>query len=50
MILADAYGGEITRKAPKHPLVAARRKAMLLAFARGAAMRLQALRDPGQNF
>ncbi len=47
LILADAYGGEIVRMGPETPLAGARRKALLRAFARGAGLRLQALRDPG---
>ena len=46
LIIADAYGAEIMRDAPKHPLVAARRKAVTLAFARSAAQRLHGLWDP----
>jgi hypothetical protein len=47
LILADAYAGEITRNAPRHPLSPARRKAVTLSFARIAAMRLLANTDPG---
>ena len=39
LILADAYGAEIMRDAPAHKLPAATRKAMMLRFARCAAMR-----------
>jgi hypothetical protein len=46
LIVADKYGAEILRDAPKHPLMAARRKAMTLAFARVAAQRLHGLWDP----
>lgn len=46
LILADAYGAEIIRMGPETPLPAARRKAVLQGFARHAALRLQALRDP----
>ncbi len=46
LIIADAYGGEIVRHPPLHPLSAARRKAMLLRFARIAAGRLAATLDP----
>ena len=42
LIVADAYGAEIMREASMHPLHAARRKALTLAFARAAAFRLQA--------
>ena len=46
LILADAYDAEILRMAPETPLAGARRKALTQAFARHAALRLQALRDP----
>jgi hypothetical protein len=47
LILADGYDAEILRMAPESPLPAARRKALVQKFARHAALRLQALRDPG---
>lgn len=47
LILADAYDAEILRMAPETELSPARRRAMLRKFARHAAIRLQALRDPG---
>ncbi len=47
LMLADAYDAEIVRMGPETPLVAARRKVMVQKFARHAASRLQALRDPG---
>ncbi|HMO08263.1 MAG TPA: MmcB family DNA repair protein [Paracoccaceae bacterium] len=47
LILADAWDAEILRMAPEAPLAGARRKAMVQRFARHAALRLQALRDPG---
>ena len=47
LILADAFDGEILRMSPEHPLAPARRKVMVQKFARHAALRLQALRDPG---
>jgi hypothetical protein len=46
LIVADQYGAEILRDAPMHPLSAARRKAVTLAFARVAAQRLHGLWDP----
>ncbi len=46
LILADAYDAEILRMGPEAPLAAARRKVMVQKFARHAALRLQALRDP----
>ncbi len=45
-IVADRFGGEIIRDAPQIKLPAARRKAVHLAFARTAAMRLHRLSDP----
>ena len=46
LIIADGYGGEIIRMAPESRLSAPRRKAITTQFARAAAKRLQALRDP----
>ena len=46
LIVADAFGAQTMREAPEHKLAAATRKAMLLLFARAAALRLQALADP----
>ena len=46
LILADSYDAEIVRMAPDQPMAGARRKAMLVKFARHAALRLQGLRDP----
>jgi hypothetical protein len=46
LILADSYGAELVREAPEHRLHAATRKSVTLAFARAAAIRLQALGDP----
>jgi hypothetical protein len=46
LIVADQYGAEILRPAPSHPLVAARRKALTLSFARQAAQKLHGLWDP----
>jgi hypothetical protein len=39
LIVADAFGGEIIRHAPRFDLAPARRKAVTLSFARHAAMR-----------
>jgi hypothetical protein len=47
LIVADAYDAAILRMGADTPLPAARRKGMLQKFARHAASRLQALRDPG---
>jgi len=46
LIVADAYGAEIMRRPNPQPLVAARRKAVTLRFARAAASRLQSVYDP----
>jgi len=46
LMIADAYGAEIMREAPHHPLAPARRRAMLLRFAQLAADRLHDLSDP----
>jgi hypothetical protein len=46
LIVADNYGGELLREAPEHRLHASTRRSMMLAFARAAARRLQALNDP----
>ncbi|NKX43433.1 MmcB family DNA repair protein [Roseicyclus persicicus] len=47
LIIADAYDAEILRMGPETKLPPARRKAVTQRFARYAALRLQALRDPG---
>lgn len=44
--VADAYGAACLRDASEHRLAAARRKALLLAFARASADRLLSLEDP----
>ena len=46
LIVADAFGASIVCEAPEHRLPAPTRKSMTLAFARAAALRLQALADP----
>ena len=46
LIVADAFGASIVCEAPEHRLHPATRKAMTLAFARVAALRLAALADP----
>src|SRR5690349_24665631 len=46
LIVADAFGAEFKCEAPEHKLPAATRKAMMLLFARAAALRLQSLVDP----
>lgn len=46
LIVADEWDAEILRHPETAPLVAARRKAMTLQFARAAALRLHGLYDP----
>jgi hypothetical protein len=46
LMVADQYGSEILRSAPLHALMAARRKAVTISFARVAAQRLHGLWDP----
>jgi hypothetical protein len=46
LIVADAYGGEWLREPVRQALAPARRKAMTIAFARVAALRLHAAHDP----
>ena len=50
LILADRYGAELAREPAEDRLQAARRKAMMLCFARVAALRLQHYLDPGCGF
>jgi hypothetical protein len=50
LIIADAYDAEILAMGPEAPLAPARRKVMVQKFARHAALRLQALRDPSAVF
>ena len=49
LIVADAYDAEIIRMAPQVKLPPARRKVMVQKFARHAAIRAQAARDPALN-
>ena len=46
VMVADAYGGEILRPSPRRPVVAARRKSLLIDCARLASERLARLEDP----
>lgn len=50
LILADRYGAELARDGIEERLSAARRKAMMLCFARAAALRLQLHLDPACGF
>lgn len=47
LIVADAYDAEILRLGPETRLAGARRKVMMQKFARHAALRAHAARDPG---
>ncbi len=47
LIVADGYDAEILRMGPEDKVAGARRKVLTQKFARHAARRLQALRDPG---
>ena len=47
LIVADGFGAAIKCEAPQHRLKSATRKRMMLRFAHAAALRLQALADPG---
>ena len=47
LIIADAWDAEIVRMAPEEKLAPARRKVLVLKFARHAALRWHAARDPG---
>lgn len=46
LIVADQWGADILRDVEEQPLHASRRKALTLAFARTAALRLHGLHDP----
>lgn len=46
LVIADAWGADIIRHPEATPLHASRRKAVTLAFARAAALRLHGLYDP----
>jgi hypothetical protein len=50
LLLADRYGAEFVRDPVEERLSAARRKAMMLGFARAAALRLQLHLDPSCGF
>jgi hypothetical protein len=50
LILADRYGAELVRDGAEERLSTARRKAMMLSFARAAALRLQLHLDPACGF
>lgn len=47
LIIADGYDAEIIRMGPETKLAPARRKVLMQKFARHAASRLHAVRDPG---
>lgn len=46
LIVADKFGAAIVREAPHSPIVAARRKSLLIRFARTAAERFARANDP----
>ncbi len=46
LIVADRFGGAIVREAPHSPITAARRKSLLIRFARTAAERFARAADP----
>ena len=46
-MIADGYDAEVVRMAPEAKLAGARRRVVVQTFARTAALRLHALRDPG---
>ena len=50
LMLADRYGAHLVREPMEERLGTARRKAMMLSFARAAALRLQLHLDPGCGF
>jgi hypothetical protein len=50
LIVADRYGAELLREPAEERLPAARRKALMLSFARAAALRLQLHLDPSCGF
>lgn len=49
LIVADNWGADILRRPDETSLHASRRKALTLAFARAAALRLHYLHDPNSN-
>jgi hypothetical protein len=46
LIIADGWGADVTREPPDQLLHGLRRRAMILSFARSAALRLHGLYDP----
>ena len=46
LLIADRFGGEVVRAAPHTTLPSARRKALLIAVARAACLRMQSALDP----
>ncbi len=49
LLVADGFGAALVRAAPRHPMVAARRRAVTLRYALAASLRLGRLEDPGRN-
>ena len=50
LIIADRFGAEIMRESLEERIIAARRKAVTLRFARLSALRLQQIIDPDSGF
>ncbi|MCC7272117.1 MAG: MmcB family DNA repair protein [Alphaproteobacteria bacterium] len=49
ILVADGFGAALLRDAPRHPLPAARRRAVTLRFAMAASLRLGRLEDPSRT-
>ena len=49
LLVADGFGAALLREAPRHPLPAARRRAVTLRFALTASLRLGRIEDPARN-
>lgn len=49
LLIADGFGAALIREAPRHPMVAARRRAVTLRPALTASLRLGRLEDPGRQ-
>ncbi len=49
LLIADGFGAALVRAAPRHPMVAARRRAVTLRYALAAGLCLGRLEDPGRN-
>lgn len=49
LLVADGFGAALLREAPRHPMAAARRRAVTLRFALTASLRLGRIEDPARN-